>query len=190
MAPRHVDLRPFAVNDGDKVWVLPGGLTRVALPEGELIVNSSRGGGSKDTWVLAGAGTAAATTVPDVRRTHAVPTVAAGRRAGRASAPARRPSSSSRTGAGTTRPASGSARRTARDQRRPSGRCAVLSRIAESLFWIGRYVERAEDTSRILDVQLQPAGRGPGGRRGVRLPLAARRDGRRAAGGTRTGATR
>ena len=36
------------------MWVLPGGLTRVALPEGELIVNSSRGGGSKDTWVLAG----------------------------------------------------------------------------------------------------------------------------------------
>jgi hypothetical protein len=47
-----VDLRPFAVNDGHKVWVLPGGLTRVALPEGELVVNSSQGGGSKDTWVL------------------------------------------------------------------------------------------------------------------------------------------
>ena len=58
MAPRHVDLRPFAVNDGHKVWVLPGGLTRVALAEGELIVNSSRGGGSKDTWVLAGPGPA------------------------------------------------------------------------------------------------------------------------------------
>ena len=42
------------MNDGDDVYVLPGGLTRVALPEGELIVNSSRGGGSKDTWVLAG----------------------------------------------------------------------------------------------------------------------------------------
>ncbi|MFT4288310.1 circularly permuted type 2 ATP-grasp protein [Nocardioides sp.] len=51
---RHVDLRPFAINDGTRVWVLPGGLTRVALAEGELIVNSSRGGGSKDTWVLAG----------------------------------------------------------------------------------------------------------------------------------------
>lgn len=51
--PRHVDLRPFAVNDGDNVWVLPGGLTRVALKEGSLIVNSSQGGGSKDTWVLA-----------------------------------------------------------------------------------------------------------------------------------------
>jgi uncharacterized circularly permuted ATP-grasp superfamily protein len=53
LAPRHVDLRPFAVNDGERVWVLPGGLTRVALPEGSLVVNSSQGGGSKDTWVLA-----------------------------------------------------------------------------------------------------------------------------------------
>ena len=53
LAPRHVDLRPFAVNDGNDVWVLPGGLTRVALPEGSLVVNSSQGGGSKDTWVLA-----------------------------------------------------------------------------------------------------------------------------------------
>jgi uncharacterized circularly permuted ATP-grasp superfamily protein len=51
-APRHVDLRPFAVNDGNRVWVAPGGLTRVALPEGSLVVNSSQGGGSKDTWVL------------------------------------------------------------------------------------------------------------------------------------------
>ncbi|KRC48747.1 MULTISPECIES: circularly permuted type 2 ATP-grasp protein [unclassified Nocardioides] len=54
LGPRHVDLRPFAVNDGSRVWVLPGGLTRVALGKGELIVNSSRGGGTKDTWVLAG----------------------------------------------------------------------------------------------------------------------------------------
>ena len=53
LAPRHIDLRPFAVNDGDDVWLLPGGLTRVALPEGTLVVNSSQGGGSKDTWVLA-----------------------------------------------------------------------------------------------------------------------------------------
>src|SRR4029079_802420 len=52
LRPRHVDLRPFAVNDGTDVWVLPGGLTRVALPEGELVVNSSQGGGSKDTWVI------------------------------------------------------------------------------------------------------------------------------------------
>ncbi|MCI0755834.1 circularly permuted type 2 ATP-grasp protein [Teichococcus vastitatis] len=49
--PRHVDLRPFAVT-GAKTWVLPGGLTRVALQKDSLIVNSSQGGGSKDTWVL------------------------------------------------------------------------------------------------------------------------------------------
>jgi uncharacterized circularly permuted ATP-grasp superfamily protein len=52
MRARHADLRPFAVNDGSDIWVLPGGLTRVALPEGELVVNSSQGGGSKDTWVV------------------------------------------------------------------------------------------------------------------------------------------
>jgi uncharacterized circularly permuted ATP-grasp superfamily protein len=52
LLPRHVDLRRFAVNDGDQIRVLPGGLTRVALREGSLIVNSSQGGGSKDTWVL------------------------------------------------------------------------------------------------------------------------------------------
>jgi len=51
VAPRHVDLRPFAVT-GKETRVLPGGLTRVALREGSLIVNSSQGGGSKDTWVL------------------------------------------------------------------------------------------------------------------------------------------
>jgi hypothetical protein len=50
--PRHVDLRPFAVNDGQSVYVLPGGLSRVALPRDSLVVNSSQGGGSKDTWVL------------------------------------------------------------------------------------------------------------------------------------------
>jgi uncharacterized circularly permuted ATP-grasp superfamily protein len=49
--PRHVDLRPFAVT-GKSTWVLPGGLSRVALKRGSLVVNSSQGGGSKDTWVL------------------------------------------------------------------------------------------------------------------------------------------
>ena len=51
LAPRHVDLRPFAVYGSD-VRIIPGGLTRVALREGSMIVNSSQGGGSKDTWVL------------------------------------------------------------------------------------------------------------------------------------------
>ncbi len=54
-APRRVDLRPYIVS-GKKRWVLPGGLTRVALVEGSYVVNSSQGGGSKDTWVLADGG--------------------------------------------------------------------------------------------------------------------------------------
>ena len=52
VAPRHIDFRPFAVNDGENVWVLPGGLTRVAMRQGGMVVNSSQGGGSKDTWVV------------------------------------------------------------------------------------------------------------------------------------------
>ena len=51
VAPRHVDLRPFVLS-GEDVTVVPGGLTRVALTEGSLVVNSSQGGGTKDTWVL------------------------------------------------------------------------------------------------------------------------------------------
>ena len=128
MRPRHVDLRPFAVNDGHKVWVLPGGLTRVALPEGELIVNSSRGGGSKDTWVLAGGRAVAPAPAAPAPEVHAPPLDTG-------------PAIESRLDAGR-----------AASSRRGG---VVLSRIAESLFWIGRYVERAEDTARILDVQTQ-----------------------------------
>jgi uncharacterized circularly permuted ATP-grasp superfamily protein len=52
LAPRHVDLRPYVLS-GKTVNLVPGGLTRVALREGSLVVNSSQGGGTKDTWVLA-----------------------------------------------------------------------------------------------------------------------------------------
>ena len=52
MAGRHVDLRPYCLYDGQQVTIIPGGLTRVALQPGSLVVNSSQGGGSKDTWVL------------------------------------------------------------------------------------------------------------------------------------------
>jgi uncharacterized circularly permuted ATP-grasp superfamily protein len=54
VAPRHVDLRPFVLTGADRVRIVPGGLTRVALKEGSLVVNSSQGGGTKDTWVLDG----------------------------------------------------------------------------------------------------------------------------------------
>jgi uncharacterized circularly permuted ATP-grasp superfamily protein len=52
LAPRHVDLRPFVLSGRDGVRIIPGGLTRVALEHGSLVVNSSQGGGTKDTWVL------------------------------------------------------------------------------------------------------------------------------------------
>jgi len=51
LEPRHVDLRPFVLC-GKDIYVMPGGLTRVALRRGSMVVNSSQGGGSKDTWVL------------------------------------------------------------------------------------------------------------------------------------------
>ena len=53
IAPRHVDLRPFVLTGRDRIRIVPGGLTRVALTAGSLVVNSSQGGGTKDTWVLA-----------------------------------------------------------------------------------------------------------------------------------------
>jgi uncharacterized circularly permuted ATP-grasp superfamily protein len=54
VAPRHVDLRPFVLVGRDRIRIVPGGLTRVALQKGSLVVNSSQGGGTKDTWVLDG----------------------------------------------------------------------------------------------------------------------------------------
>lgn len=52
LAPRHVDLRPFVLMSPDRIDITPGGLTRVALRKGSLVVNSSQGGGTKDSWVL------------------------------------------------------------------------------------------------------------------------------------------
>jgi uncharacterized circularly permuted ATP-grasp superfamily protein len=54
VAPRHVDLRPFVLTGRDRIRIVPGGLTRVAMKAGSLVVNSSQGGGTKDTWVLDG----------------------------------------------------------------------------------------------------------------------------------------
>ena len=70
MVPRHVDLRPFAVNDGERIWVLPGGLTRVAFQEGGLVVNSSQGGGSKDTWIVGRPGPSTHRMVPAPARSE------------------------------------------------------------------------------------------------------------------------
>ena len=103
MEGRHVDLRPFVVY-GKEIYVLPGGLTRVALRKGSLVVNSSQGGGSKDTWVMCD-------------RSSQSPKPAAN------ALPAR-------------------ANRT------------MLSRVAESIYWMSRYIERAENVARFIAVNL------------------------------------
>ena len=63
IAPRHIDLRPYVLS-GKTVQMVPGGLTRVALKDGSLVVNSSQGGGTKDTWILESDATPAAVPVP------------------------------------------------------------------------------------------------------------------------------
>ena len=84
---RHVDLRPYILY-GKEIYVLPGGLTRVASRKDSLVVNSSQGGGSKDTWVVA------------------------------------------------------------------EDAVTMLSRVADSIFWMCRYVERAENVARFISVNL------------------------------------
>ncbi len=101
---RHIDLRPFVLY-GEEIVVMPGGLTRVALPEGSLVVNSSQGGGTKDTWVL-------------------------------------------HDGAARSRPARCPLKTASR------GTTEMLSRVAENLFWMSRYLERAENVARLLDIGL------------------------------------
>jgi uncharacterized circularly permuted ATP-grasp superfamily protein len=79
IAPRHIDLRPFVLS-GKQVQMVPGGLTRVALKEGSLVVNSSQGGGTKDTWILepeAGVGMASVGASSGARPTQSAPGIGA-----------------------------------------------------------------------------------------------------------------
>ncbi len=147
ISPRHVDLRPFAVNDGQRVHVLPGGLTRVALQEGQLIVNSSQGGGSKDTWVLTDR--RVKTPAPTLAETPGPrhPSLTAGEDAERAGDPAAHTPPAGQQSQ-TQGPVS-TARATGPQN------AMTLSRIADSLFWVSRYLERAEATSRILEANVQ-----------------------------------
>jgi uncharacterized circularly permuted ATP-grasp superfamily protein len=69
---RHVDLRPYILY-GEDIFVLPGGLTRVALKKGSLVVNSSQGGGTKDTWVLT-----SSPEMADQSKSHPAPVAAGG----------------------------------------------------------------------------------------------------------------
>ena len=124
LAPRHVDLRPFAVF-GERIDIVPGGLTRVALEEGSMIVNSSRGGGSKDTWVLED------DAPPDERADLADRRAAAAGAAGPALRRLDRPGAA--TAAAGARPR------------------LMLARIAHELYWLGRNLTRAEFTARVVD---------------------------------------
>ena len=72
VAQRHVDLRPFVLTGSDGVRVVPGGLTRVALKEGSLVVNSSQGGGTKDTWIVDDSDSAGPGLASDLPPTHPV----------------------------------------------------------------------------------------------------------------------
>lgn len=148
VTPRHVDLRPFAVNDGEHVRVLPGGLTRVALQEGQLIVNSSQGGGSKDTWVLSDGRVRLPEPRPAPEDGPRHPSLAKDDEGERQA----QSQGSSSLGA-TQSQSQGRAPRSPR----PVGRQSpmTLSRLADSLFWTARYLERAESTSRILDANVE-----------------------------------
>ena len=124
---RHVDLRPFILT-GASSYVTAGGLTRVALPKGSLIVNSSQGGGSKDTWIV--------------------------------------------------------------DLGRPSGPAVMtmlLARVAGRLYWAARYIERGEDTARLVRGARRADGRSAAAHRG---PLGAARRRRRQRGALRGGRRR
>ena len=110
IGPRHVDLRPFVLTGAKGVRVVPGGLTRVAMSEGSLVVNSSQGGGTKDTWVV------------DDREAR----------------PVNRRRSRSSTGPPSR-------------MKRPVRKYTMLSRTADSLFWLSRYMERADFLARIVE---------------------------------------
>ena len=126
LVPRHVDLRPFAVF-GERIDIVPGGLTRVALEEGSMIVNSSRGGGSKDTWVLED-GDDADRAGPADRR-HAA--------------------------AGAARPALRRLDRPAAAATAAECSALMLARIAHELYWLGRNLARAEFTARAVEAVFQ-----------------------------------
>ena len=128
---------------GEEIRIVPGGLTRVALREGSMIVNSSQGGGSKDTWVLDD------DTSSDLAPGHAArpPAAAAARR------PLRRLAQPGPAAAAV----------------RPGPGAEMLARIAQELFWLGRDLTRAEHTARILDGAFHADVAGASGERGIAL---------------------
>ena len=181
MGPRHLDLRPFAVNDGRDVWVAPGGLTRVALPAESLIVNSSQGGGSKDTWVLAAADHGREVSPPVARPAATVNAAWSPRRSSGRCPNRTRSSNNSSSSSRATEDGHGASRRerrrtgygtSGRDRRtgraEPHRRVALLDRALRG----ARRGHRAPARR-----ALPPVARGPSSRRIVGVSRPARRDG-------------
>ena len=127
LQPRHVDLRPFAVF-GERIDIVPGGLTRVALEEGSLIVNSSRGGGSKDTWVLEDGDDADRAGVSGFPMADTQPPALPDLRYGAW---------------------------TGQQQQQQQQGPLMLARIAHELYWLGRNLARAEFTARAVEAVFQ-----------------------------------
>ena len=129
------------------MWVLPGGLTRVALPEGSLVVNSSQGGGSKDTWVLASRASVADRELAAAEVVRKLPKAAE-----RAAKTRQERRLDRRSNSNSSRRVPVTGQQQQQQQQQQAVMRLMLARNAESLYWIGRYVERADDTARILDV--------------------------------------
>ena len=141
--------------------MLPGGLTRVALEEGGLVVNSSQGGGSKDTWVVGGGLSMPVLPPRQTSPRLAGPPQDVGPRADSENG-VQQHTTATATTATQQQQQQGllgqpAAAATATAGRTPPVTRALLSRVAESIFWVGRYVERAEGTARILDVSVYQA---------------------------------
>ena len=130
--PRHVDLRPFILF-GKEVRIVPGGLTRVALREGSLVVNSSQGGGTKDTWVLE-------EDPPPMSQSMGSQSMG-----------------SQSMGPGAMTQSLGGMTQTLGPGPHPPEAPLMLARTADSLFWLGRYMERAGNVARGLNASLRMA---------------------------------
>jgi|GEM_PF-5253 len=157
---RHVDLRPFILQ-GEDLHVTTGGLTRVALVKGSLVVNSSQGGGSKDTWIVDSddSDEPGDSLDDDSEDVEAQPVRTMPRRARNARIRQRstmQPMRQSMDGPGgrmTQSMDSGSSAQGMSqtiDHVPPSQ--LMLSRTAENIYWLGRYLERAESTARLIDI--------------------------------------
>ncbi len=170
IAARHVDLRPFVLQ-GEELAVTTGGLTRVALVEGSLVVNSSQGGGSKDTWIVESDDSdAPADSFEDEEAEVAPPARRAARKGTRGRSQAQSSGDARQTMADgamsqtlpdgsvqtmSAPPRTGAASEPATGPAAAKRRPLLLARSAENLYWLARYLERAENVARLVSTHGQ-----------------------------------